>query len=67
MRFAVIGLDHRHIYHMVEGLLSAGASCAGYDPATSDPRVLAGFEERFPNFAKVTDRKRLLEDASVDD
>ena len=66
MRFAVIGLDHRHIYHMVEGLLSAGASCAGYDPATSDPRVLAGFEERFPNFAKVTDRKRLLEDASVD-
>ncbi len=66
MRFAVIGLDHRHIYHMVEGLLAAGADCAGYDPATSDPRVLAGFEERFPQLAKVRDRRRLLEDPHVD-
>jgi predicted dehydrogenase len=66
MRFAVIGLDHRHIFHMVDGLLAAGAVCAGYDPATSDPRVLAGFEERFPNLASVTDRRRLLGDPSVD-
>jgi len=29
MRFAAIGLDHRHIYHLVEGLLDAGLSCAG--------------------------------------
>jgi predicted dehydrogenase len=66
MRFAVIGLDHRHIYHMVDGLVAAGATCAGYDPATTDPRVLAGFEERFPDLRKVEDRRQLIEDANVD-
>jgi predicted dehydrogenase len=66
MRFAVIGLDHRHVYHMVEGLLSTGATCAGYDPTTSDPRVLSGFMERFPNVTQVIDRRRLVEDPAID-
>ncbi|WP_210496115.1 Gfo/Idh/MocA family protein [Microvirga antarctica] len=51
---------------MVEGLLAAGAACVGYDPATSDARVLAGFEERFPALTKVTERRRLIEDPTVD-
>ena len=65
MRFAAIGLDHRHIYHMVGGLLEAGAVCAGFDPATSDPRVLEGFRERFPTLTPST-AERLLDDRSVD-
>lgn len=64
MRFAAIGLDHRHIYHMVGGLLEAGAQCAGFDPRTSDPRVLAGFRERFPDLTPV-DAQRLLDDPSI--
>ncbi len=52
MRFAAIGLDHRHIYHMVGGLIEAGAHCAGFDPVTSDERVLVGFRERFPDLAE---------------
>jgi predicted dehydrogenase len=66
MRFAVIGLDHRHIYHLIEGLLEAGVSCAGYWPQTSDPRVLAGVRERFPDLAAVEDRDALMRDPSVD-
>ncbi len=65
MRFGAIGLDHRHVYHMVGGLLEAGATCAGYDPGTSDPRVLEGFRERFPTL-RATERQRLLEDPTVD-
>lgn len=65
MRFAVIGLDHRHIYHMVGGLLEAGATCAGFDPATSDERVLAGFRERFPGLPESTSG-RLIEDPGTD-
>ncbi len=65
MRFAVIGLDHRHIYHMVAGLLDAGATCAGYDPTTSDARVLQGFQERFPLLAPVG-KQYLLDDGSID-
>jgi len=65
MRFAAIGLDHRHIYHMVAGLLEAGADCAGFDPGTGDARVLAGFRERFPQLRPV-EAQLLLDDASID-
>jgi predicted dehydrogenase len=65
MRFAAVGLDHRHIFHMVGGLLVAGVACAGYCPRTSDGRVLAGFRERFPDLAEA-DREALLDDPSVD-
>ena len=64
-RFAAIGLDHRHIYDLTAGLLAAGATCAGYDPVTTDPRVLAGFRKRFPDLPAI-DRARLLADPSVD-
>jgi predicted dehydrogenase len=65
MRFAAIGLDHRHIYHMVGELLAAGATCAGYCPETSDPRVLQGFRERFPGLV-AAERQSLLDDPSID-
>lgn len=65
LRFAAIGLDHRHIYHMVAELIAAGAQCAGYCPETSDPRVLDGFRERFPTLQPVA-RARLLEDPTID-
>jgi predicted dehydrogenase len=64
-RFAAIGLDHRHIYDLTQDLLDAGAECAGYNPDTSDPRVLAGFRKRFPHVTQG-ETKRLLEDRSID-
>ena len=53
-RFAVIGLDHRHVYDLTEGLLVAGATCIGYDSVTSDPRVLTGLQKCFPNVRPAT-------------
>ena len=64
-RFAAIGLDHRHVYDMTQGLLAAGMACAGHCPETTDPRVLAGFRKRFPGVPAVG-RERLLDDPSVD-
>lgn len=64
LRFAAIGLDHRHIYDLTEGLLAAGAVCAGYCAETSDPRVLAGFQKRFPDLP-ARPRAALLEDRSI--
>ncbi|HVY16200.1 MAG TPA: Gfo/Idh/MocA family oxidoreductase [Rhodopila sp.] len=64
-RFAAIGLDHRHVYDLTAGLLAAGAVCAGHDPVTTDPRVLAGFRKRFPDVPAV-DRDALLGDPSID-
>lgn len=64
IRFAAIGLDHRHIYHMVGELLANGAICAGYCPQTSDPRVLEGFRERFPDLTP-RDREALFDDPDI--
>ena len=64
-RFAAIGLDHRHIYDLTQGLLDAGATCAGHTPDTTDPRVLAGFRKRFPEVPAI-ERARLLADPSID-
>ena len=64
-RFAAIGLDHRHIYDLTQDLLDAGAECVGYNPDTTDPRVLAGFRKRFPH-VPASETKRLLEDPSID-
>ena len=64
-RFAAIGLDHRHIYDLTQDLLDEGAECVGYNPDTTDPRVLAGFRKRFPHVPEA-ETKRLLEDPSID-
>jgi len=65
MRFAAIGLDHRHIYDLTQGLLDAGATCAGYNPDSTDPRVLAGFRKRFPH-VPAAETMRLLDDPGID-
>jgi predicted dehydrogenase len=65
LRFAAVGLDHRHIYHLVGENITAGAACVGYCPQTSDPRVLEGFRERFPTLRSM-DRERLIDDPSID-
>ena len=64
MRFAAIGLDHRHIYDLTEGLLAAGLECAGYWPETSAPVVLEGFRKRFPQ-VPARDKAALLADKSI--
>jgi predicted dehydrogenase len=64
LRFAAIGLEHRHIYDLVGELIAAGAECAGYCPQTTDQHVLRGFRERFPHLPAV-ERERLFDDASI--
>ena len=64
MRFACIGLDHRHIYDLAAHLIAAGAECAGYCPRTTDAGVLDGFRKRFPAVPEL-DRERLLDDVTV--
>jgi predicted dehydrogenase len=64
-RFAAIGLDHRHIYDLTQDLLDAGAECVGYNPDTTDQRVLGGFRRRFPH-VPASETMRLLDDPTID-
>ena len=65
LRFAAIGLDHRHIYHLIGENIAAGAECAGYCPQTSDAKVVEGVRERFPALPAV-ERDRLFDDPTID-
>ncbi|MBX2885196.1 MAG: Gfo/Idh/MocA family oxidoreductase [Granulosicoccus sp.] len=64
VRFAAIGLDHRHIYGMSQGMLEAGAEFAGWW-TDGEPGTLAGFLKRFPDVARVQQRQQLLDDESI--
>jgi predicted dehydrogenase len=65
LRFAAIGLDHRHIYGQVGRLLELGCECAGWWAEGGDPQPLEGFVKRFPHLQRVDDKRRLLEDPSI--
>lgn len=64
IRFAVIGVDHRHIYEMAGRLLELGHTCVGYW-TVGEPQPLAGFIRRYPDIPRVADKRRLLDDPSV--
>ncbi len=65
IKFAVIGIDHRHVYHLIGELLQCGAVCAGYWSATSDEKLRAGIQQRFPGLPEVTDKRALLDDPGI--
>jgi predicted dehydrogenase len=64
LKFAAIGLDHRHIYHQVGRLLDLGAICKGYH-ARDSAVPLDGFVRRFPDLPRVRDVRALLEDPEI--
>ncbi|HET6468356.1 MAG TPA: Gfo/Idh/MocA family oxidoreductase [Geminicoccaceae bacterium] len=64
IRFAAIGLDHRHIYEQVGRLLELGSECVGFW-TEGEPQPLKGFVERYPQLRRVDDPRRLMEDPSV--
>ena len=64
LKFAAIGLDHRHIYHQVGRLLELGAECKGYY-ARDSAVPLEGFVRRFPDLPRVRDVRALLEDPEI--
>ena len=64
LKFAAIGLDHRHIYDQVTSLLDIGAECVGFW-SRDEAMPLQGFMEKFPHIPRVKERAQLLEDYSI--
>ncbi len=64
-KLAVIGIDHRHIYGQLSGMIGAGYVCAGWW-TEGEPLTAAGFTKRFPDVPRVGDRRQLLDDPSID-
>jgi len=62
---AAVGLDHRHIYGQLGGMLQAGCDAAGWW-TEGTPGTLEGFVKRFPDLPRLADRRALIEDGAVD-
>ena len=61
--FAVMHLDHGHIFGMTEGLIGAGGTLTWvYDPI---PERAAAFKEKFPQVRIASSEAEVLEDPSV--
>ena len=65
LKLGVLGIDHGHIFGMLGHMLREGCSCAQW--WTDGPAVTeAKFREVFPSLERVGDRRRILEDPSID-
>jgi predicted dehydrogenase len=63
-KLGVIGIDHGHIFGMLGQMKAQGCTCDAY--WTDGPAVTeAKFNETFPEVAKVTDRRRILDDPAI--
>ena len=65
LKLAVIGVDHRHIFGQLAGMLELGCTCKGWW-TEGDPHPVEGFRKRFPDIPRVPDRRQLLDDPEID-
>lgn len=64
LRFAVIGVNHAHIYSQVKCLLGAGAELVAFHACEEE--LAKSFAKHFPQARRVSDKREILEDAAID-
>jgi len=65
IKFAAIGIDHRHIFGQAEHMLAVGAEFVGWW-TEGEPNTKEGFLKRFPDVPQVDDRATLFDDPEID-
>ncbi len=65
LTLGVVGIDHRHIYGQLQGMMELGCTCNGWW-TEGEPQPVEGFVKRFPDVPRVADRQALLDDPEID-
>ena len=63
LRFAVIGVDHPHLFGQVSTLLAAGGELVAFHVA--EPAQAEGFARMYPQAKRARDEREILEDVSI--
>jgi predicted dehydrogenase len=63
IRFAVIGINHNHIFGQVNALFAAGARLVGFFAAAED--LAANFARRYPQALRFDSTARILDDPNI--
>ena len=63
IRFSVIGIDHPHIYGMVETVMKGGGELVSV--YAKEPELIAAFSKKYPQAKPARTPKEILEDNSI--
>ena len=63
IRFSVIGINHNHIYSMAAAVIRGGGQMVSF--YAKEPELADAFSKRFPQAKKVSGKKEILEDSSI--
>ncbi|WP_029061504.1 Gfo/Idh/MocA family oxidoreductase [Labrenzia sp. DG1229] len=65
LTLGVVGIDHRHIFGQLAGMMELGCTCKGWW-TEGEPQPVEGFLKRFPDVPRVRDIRKLLDDPEID-
>ncbi len=65
LKFAAIGIDHRHIFGQSENMMNVGAEFVGWW-TEGTPETLDSFVKRFPDIPRAATREELLNNPEID-
>ena len=63
LRFGVVGMNHGHIYGMVDTVVRGGGELVSFH--AREPKLVAEFARRYPSAKRVSDERAVLDDASI--
>jgi predicted dehydrogenase len=63
IKFSVIGINHNHIYGMVDAVTRGGGELVSFHAKEAD--LAAAFIKRYPSVKQVREPKEILEDKSI--
>ena len=61
--FGVVGMNHAHIYGMVDAVVRGGGQLVSFHG--NEPDLAAEFARKYPSAKPVSDERAILEDASI--
>jgi predicted dehydrogenase len=63
LRFGVVGMNHGHIYGIVDAVARGGGELVSFH--AREPELVAEFARRYPDAEQVNDERAVLDDASI--
>jgi predicted dehydrogenase len=63
LRFGVVGVNHGHIYGMVDAVVRGGGELVSFH--AREPELVAEFARTYPMAKQVRDERAILEDSSI--
>ncbi len=65
LKLGIIGVDHAHIFDMLDEMLREDCSC-DYFWTEGDPLTLKEFKKKYPNIKRKENKEEILNDPSID-